>query len=343
MLMIKRTQLNNAKSRLMGMSIRPILILFIFTLSTFSSAETIKDWDFDNGAITTEGEDLFNRQWDSVHTSIAVQGEDVFFTWHLMPKNRFEPCKLGYDDNAKETVLVVNGEVISGYAGCNKDKGWTFYSLVVADGHHLNRVVKTFKNSSLVNIKHELADFYVSATGFTAVWNKKTENLKAPIIIDLLESVKMKAKNGDLSSQLYLGFCYATGDGGCPQNYKLAFKWNELAAQQGSADGQMTMGKMYSSGSGVAQDFKKSFTWFRKAAEQGQVASQYQLGVIYILGKSVPKDPVISHMWFNLAAANGYTQAEEGREQVEAMLSQRQLEEAYRLARQCYTNNYKSC
>jgi TPR repeat protein len=271
-------------------------------------------------------------------------GGEIFLVWYLLPKNQLETCKYGYDENAKETALIVNGEVIGALAGCNQDEGQTFYSLLVASGVHLNRVVKTFKKSSRVKIKHELADFNVSAMGFTEVWNKKTDNIKKPIIIDLLEFDKEQAKNGDVKSQVFLGYCYVTEDIDlCPLDSNIGFKWFEMAAYQGNADAQKNLGILYSNGQGVAKDTKKSVKWLRKAAEQGDAFSQYHLGTAYYTGDDVPKDDVIAHMWINLAAGNGHTRAKEGRKLLEEILSQRQLEEAYSLARQCYKSNYKDC
>jgi hypothetical protein len=338
--MFNSLKLNSAKSR---MSIRYILIFFVFTFGTFSFAETTKDWgfDFDNSAITI----INDSQWLMARTEIKSINDTGVIIWDLYPKNEFEACNFGFDPNIKDTALVINGEVVGASIFCDDQReDGTFYRIYITSRVYLDSVVRAFKQSAVVKVEHDLAVFNVSAIGFTKVWDIKTAKHKAPVYIDLLEGLREKAKNGDVQSQLFLGFCHTQDqDEHCPLDYNVAFKWNEMAAQQGAPDGQMMLGKMYSNGSGVAQDSKKSIKWFRKAAEQGQVFSQFQLGIAYMRGEVVPKDTVIAHMWFNLAAANGHTKAKEGREVLEGIMSQRQIEEAYSLARQCYTSNYKNC
>lgn len=342
--MFNRLKLYSAKSRLVGMSIRHILFLFVFTFSAFSSAERLKDWSLDNGAITIIEDKLFDSHWFSAQTTILDTDDSVALLWYLLPDNEFETCKFGYDDKGQRTAIVVNGEVLGAFVSCHQKEDGTHYAIYIPSGVYLDRAVKTFKKSSRVKIEHDIAVFNVSAIGFTKVWDIKTVKYKAPVHIDFLEGLREKAKNGDVESQIFLGFCHTQDqDEHCPLDYNVAFKWNEMAAQQGEPAGQMMLGKMYSNGAGVAQDSKKSFKWFMKAAEQGQVYSQFQMGLFYIRGENVLKDNVIAHMWFNIAAANGHTKAKEGRELLERMLSQSQLEEAYGFARQCVSDSYKGC
>ena len=46
-------------------------------------------------------------------------------------------------------------------------------------------------------------------------------------------------------------------------------KWYTLAAEQGIATAQTSLGFMYGLGQGVPQDYKTAMKWFTLAAEQG--------------------------------------------------------------------------
>ncbi|EQD57551.1 Sel1 domain protein repeat-containing protein, partial [mine drainage metagenome] len=46
-----------------------------------------------------------------------------------------------------------------------------------------------------------------------------------------------------------------------PQDYAKARKWWRLAAQQGDADAQYSLGQMYDSGHDVPQNYVKAYKW----------------------------------------------------------------------------------
>ncbi len=52
---------------------------------------------------------------------------------------------------------------------------------------------------------------------------------------------------------------------GVPQDYKEAFKWFRLAAEQGFADGQCCLGDMYYEGEGVPHDYAEAIKWWKLA------------------------------------------------------------------------------
>ena len=53
---------------------------------------------------------------------------------------------------------------------------------------------------------------------------------------------------------------------GAPQNYREAVKWYLLAAHQGDAQAQGSLGEMYAKGQGVPKDFIKAHAWMNLAA-----------------------------------------------------------------------------
>jgi S1-C subfamily serine protease len=146
------------------------------------------------------------------------------------------------------------------------------------------------------------------------------------------------AKQGHAHAQLYLGFMYYQGQG-VPQDSKEGLRWYRLAAEQGDAFAQHMLGLLYATGQGVPQDSKEALRWVRLAAEQGHAYSQGMLGSMYYRGEGVPQDYVQAHMWLNLAAAQGDKLASEARALVVGKMSQSQIEEAQRRAREWKPKN----
>lgn len=339
------TNVNRRSTKLITIktSIYNVFVLFLLTVSMFSAADTMEDWDNDEGAITFIENDLSKNQWLLVQTQIIPIDDAMLFAFFLLPRNEFEACKYGFNSDLKSTALVINGEALGADASCHQKKDGTLYIIYISDPIYLERVVETFKESSNVKVEHDIATFNVSALGFTKLWEIKSKEFKPPITIDLLLSERIAAKGGDAMTQHFLGFCYVTGQGYCPLDYHVAFKWMEMAALQGLSSAQMDLGKMYSNGNGVAKNTIQSAKWFRKAAEQGLPAAQYYLAINYAGGHGVIKDLVTAHMWTNLSAANGFEEAKKLRDILEPTMSRSELEEAYRLARSCVDNNYKGC
>ena len=85
--------------------------------------------------------------------------------------------------------------------------------------------------------------------------------------------------------------------------------WRPLA-DQGRADAQFNLGRMYDRAQGVPQDFIAAVGWYRKAADQGHEASQFNLGATYYMGEGVPQDYVAAVGWFRRAADQGDADAQ---------------------------------
>ncbi|MBS0469567.1 MAG: sel1 repeat family protein [Proteobacteria bacterium] len=58
----------------------------------------------------------------------------------------------------------------------------------------------------------------------------------------------------------------------------------QMAAQNGDAESQNTLGVMYSKGTGVVINYARAEYWFQKAADQRYAAALYHLGVLYKVG-----------------------------------------------------------
>ncbi len=115
---------------------------------------------------------------------------------------------------------------------------------------------------------------------------------------------------------------------GVPQDVTEAARWYRLAADQGLATAQVSLGGAYEVGRGVPQDETEAVRWFRLAADQGYAAAQFLLGLMYRDGRGVPQDDVAAHMWLDLAGS------QKVRDDVAAGMTPEQIAEAQRLARE---------
>lgn len=70
------------------------------------------------------------------------------------------------------------------------------------------------------------------------------------------------------------------------------------------------------------------------AAEDGEVQAQFNLGLMYATGRGAPCDFVVAHKWFNLASVQGSEDARHRRVELARDMSQSEIAEAQRLARE---------
>src|SRR5437667_7467857 len=66
------------------------------------------------------------------------------------------------------------------------------------------------------------------------------------------------------------------------KDYGTAFKESTVLAEQGNADAQVLLGRMYMMGQGVLKDPEQAIRWFKAAAGEGNADAQYFLGAIYL-------------------------------------------------------------
>lgn len=96
-----------------------------------------------------------------------------------------------------------------------------------------------------------------------------------------------------------------------------AVRWYRLAAVQGHAEAQFSLGVHYGLGHGVEEDDVESARWFRLAAEQGHARAMYLLGSAYEVGDGVERDFSEAVRWYRRAAENGHGKAKEEIESLE--------------------------
>lgn len=114
----------------------------------------------------------------------------------------------------------------------------------------------------------------------------------------------LAAEQGHARAMWYLGTMYEEGKG-IALDYSHALEWYTKSAQAGSADGECNLGILYYAGRGVTQDFAKAFESFSKAAEHNVALAQLNLGVMYEKGEGVAKDYIKAEDWYTQAARQG--------------------------------------
>lgn len=156
-----------------------------------------------------------------------------------------------------------------------------------------------------------------------------------------LNEFHKSADEGDALAQLLLGNMYKF-----VEEYKdtrEAFKWYRLAAEQGVAEAQFSLGTFYADGEGVLQDYKEALKWYHLAAKQGYLRAHHNLGISYGSGHGMAQDLSHAHMWANIAAYNGNDLSVQLRELVETRMTPQQISNAQAMARTCLESQYKNC
>jgi hypothetical protein len=73
-------------------------------------------------------------------------------------------------------------------------------------------------------------------------------------------------------------------------------------AIKGNAKAQYNLAQIYAKGEeGIAQDFVEAAKWYRKAAEQGDAEAQAALGRLYANGTGVPQEDKEAYFWLSVA------------------------------------------
>ena len=115
---------------------------------------------------------------------------------------------------------------------------------------------------------------------------------------------KSLAENGHAESQFNLSRMYRLGQG-VARDERCAVRWLEKSAQGGCPEAQLLLGMSYSLGDGVPQDDKQAAQWLAKAADQERPEAQFLLGCMYKYGRGVTLDNEKAVTWWKRAADQG--------------------------------------
>ena len=123
-----------------------------------------------------------------------------------------------------------------------------------------------------------------------------------------LELYEIAAQQGDAQAQYSLGLCYHYGEGTLKDPFS-AFKWFCQAAEGGHAEAQYSVGVYHQQGIGTEQNSENALKWFEKAAIQNQAKAQHELGESFYHGRGVEKNPALAKKWINKSYVNGNKRA----------------------------------
>ena len=125
-----------------------------------------------------------------------------------------------------------------------------------------------------------------------------------------VEWYRKAADQGFAEAQFNLGKMYSAGLG-VGRNKKEAENWYRKAADQGFADAQCSLGEMLDA-SRSCKFSQEAVEWYRKAAEQGLADAQFNLGKMYASGSGVSKNEKEAVHWFRKSAEQGLAEAQLG-------------------------------
>ena len=80
------------------------------------------------------------------------------------------------------------------------------------------------------------------------------------------------------------------------------------------------------------KDYQEAVKWFRLSAEQGDANAQSNLGKVYHNGQGVPQDYVLAHMWWNICGSSGDKDCVKNKNLVEKKMTPSQIERAQDMA-----------
>lgn len=104
--------------------------------------------------------------------------------------------------------------------------------------------------------------------------------------------------NGDAAQAL--ANLYAFSEDKC--DYKKAFKYATIAAEDDKSDGYFVLGALYLNGWGVEKNIAAAIDNYKMAAADGDAVAMNQIGYIYMGNEGNEADPEQSFYWFNESA-----------------------------------------
>ncbi|MGH8559886.1 MAG: tetratricopeptide repeat protein [Methylococcales bacterium] len=119
-----------------------------------------------------------------------------------------------------------------------------------------------------------------------------------------LSAWRALADQGSAQAQCLIGKMFEQGLG-VDRDYKEAMRYYSLAAEQGLARGQSCLGYMYEGGRSVTKNEQEALRWYRKAAEQGDANGQAQLGRMYYFCRPEARNFEEAVWWLRKAADQG--------------------------------------
>ena len=113
-----------------------------------------------------------------------------------------------------------------------------------------------------------------------------------------------------------------------------------ILVEEGGPEAKVKLGREYQD----VKDYKEAFRWYKLAAEQGYADAQLNIGLMYSHGgMGVLRDYNQAYMWLNIGAANGSSAAKRWRKKVAGNMTSTRIEKAKAMALKCIESNYTKC
>ena len=130
--------------------------------------------------------------------------------------------------------------------------------------------------------------------------------------------MRLAADQGFAPAQASLGLMYIKGQG-VEKGAEQAAQWFRLAANQGIANAQSNLGLLYFKGQGVAQDDQEAV--HSSSPPSRACPAQIRLGMMHEQGRGVPQDLVAACMWYSIGTAQGDATAIKERDRLSRKLT----------------------
>jgi len=143
-----------------------------------------------------------------------------------------------------------------------------------------------------------IAEDSKSLTDAVDALNQKNFSLALSLLRPLAES-------GNPEAELQVGYLYYWGHG-VNRDGQEAERLFKLAADQGNAQGQYELARLYQS-RGMYQE---AMNLYKLSADQDYAPSMFGIGVLYEAGMGVPKNPAEGLKWIKVSADKGAPDAE---------------------------------
>jgi hypothetical protein len=171
--------------------------------------------------------------------------------------------------------------------------------------YFLGAAVKEQRSRSVIYYKRAAALDYPMALSSLALMHRNGHGGLKQNDKEAVRLFKLAAKQGYASAQNSLGYSYEEGLG-VSKNKKEAVRLYKLAAKQGHARAQTNLGRMYEHGrGGLSTDPKAAARLYKQAANAGNARAQNNLGWLYAIGLGVDEDIQEALRLWRLSAEQG--------------------------------------
>lgn len=113
---------------------------------------------------------------------------------------------------------------------------------------------------------------------------------------------KAQAEQGNAEAQFRMGKLYREGNASSVF-YDKALEWYQKSAAQGYAPAQTDLAGMHYLGLGTAKNLEEAAKLTKMAADSGYLAAVANMGTMYEEGSGVPQNNVSAYMWYSLAVS----------------------------------------